>query len=294
MSEDVTILSGPPSSLGIIARGLRGILPVVGKHGKLTPETALPTRSVGLDVVVDADRVTEYCDVVGLSNSGDVPIMYLYVLSFPLIMQLFLSDDFPAAAVGSVHVENTITRRRAVHTGEKLSLRTSCGNLREHRKGMLVDFVTEFTDENGASVASEVSTMLIQQRTSLSGEPAPEPPKQVKLGAPDAFLSVDGGLIRRYASVGGDRNPIHMSPLGGKAFGFPSSIAHGAWTAAAILRLLEGRIPDAVTYHVRFGKPVVLPAKIALYSAPIDGGYEIVARDRKKGYPHVTATVVAL
>ncbi|MFC7755519.1 MaoC/PaaZ C-terminal domain-containing protein [Tsukamurella soli] len=290
----MTILSGPPSSLGIMARGLRGILPIVGKKGRLTPETELPTRSVGLDVVVDADRVTEYCEVTGLRNSGGVPIMYLYVLSFPLIMELFLADDFPAAAVGSVHVENTITRRRAVRIGERLTLRTSVGNLREHRKGMLIDFVTEFTDEAGGSVASEVSTMLIQQRTSLSDEPAPEPAKQVKPGPPDAYLSVDGGLIRRYAAVGGDRNPIHMSPLGGKAFGFPSSIAHGAWTAAAILRLLEGRIPDAATYHVRFGKPVVLPSRIALYSKKIDGGWEIVARDRKKGYPHVTGTVVAL
>ncbi|MGV7904328.1 hypothetical protein PJN93_31425, partial [Mycobacterium kansasii] len=84
----------------------------------------------------------------------------------------FLADDFPAAAVGSVHVENTITRRRRVEPGEKLTLRTSVGNLREHRKGMLIDFTTEFTDPSGASVASEVSTMLIQQRTSLSGEPS--------------------------------------------------------------------------------------------------------------------------
>ncbi|MDF0529874.1 MaoC/PaaZ C-terminal domain-containing protein [Tsukamurella sp. 8F] len=295
MGENVTILSGPPSSLGIMARGLRGILPVVGKQGKLKAETRLPTRSVGLDVTVDADRVTDYCDVVGLNNTGEVPIMYLYVLSFPLIMDLFLADDFPAAAVGSVHVENTITRRRAIAIGERLSLRTSVGNLREHRKGMLLDFVTEFLDEAGESVASEVSTMLIQQRTSPSDEPAPEPPKQAKPGPPDAYLSVDGGLIRRYASVSGDRNPIHMSPLGGKAFGFPSSIAHGAWTAAAILRLVEGRIPDAATYTVRFGKPVVLPARIALYSKQTDdNGWEIVARDRKKGFPHVTGVVTPL
>ncbi|CAM3945970.1 MaoC/PaaZ C-terminal domain-containing protein [Tsukamurella strandjordii] len=294
MAKNVTVLQAPPSSLSVLTRGLKGILPVIGKQGKLTPETPLPTRAVELTVDVDPARVAEYCDVVGLQNTGEVPVMYLYVLSFPLIMDLFLSDDFPAAAVGSVHVENTITRRRAVVPGEKLTLRTTVGNLREHRKGMLIDFTTEFTDAEGASVASEVSTMLIQQRTSLSGEPAGPAPKEGRPGAPDALLSVDGSLIRQYASVGGDRNPIHMSPLGGKAFGFPSSIAHGAWTAAAVLRMVEGHVPDAVIYHVRFGRPVVLPAKIGLFVTRTDESTEIVAKDLKKGYPHVTATVTSL
>lgn len=296
MAKNVTVLQAPPSSLSVLTRGLRGVLPVVGKQGKLTPETPLPDRAVELTVDVDPARVGEYCEVVGLKNTGEVPVMYLYVLSFPLIMDLFLSDDFPAAAVGSVHVENTITRRRRVEPGEKLTLRTSVGNLREHRKGMLIDFTTEFTDASGASVASEVSTMLIQQRTSLSGEPSGPAPKEGRPGAPDALLSADGALIRHYASVGGDRNPIHMSPLGGKAFGFPSSIAHGGWTAAAMLRVVEGHVPDAVVYHVRFGRPVILPAKVGLYVSRDEatGGTEIVAKDLKKGFPHVTATVTPL
>jgi len=296
MATKTTVLQAPPSSLSVLTRGLRGILPVVGKQGPLKPETALPDRTVELTVDVDPARVGEYCEVVGLKNTGEVPVMYLYVLSFPLIMDLFLSDDFPAAAVGSVHVENTITRRRRVVPGESLTLRTSVGNLREHRKGMLIDFTTEFTDASGASVASEVSTMLIQQRTSLSGEPSGPAPKEGRPGAPDALLSVNGSLIRQYAGVSGDRNPIHMSPIGGKAFGFPSSIAHGAWTAAAMLRVVEGHVPDAVVHHVRFGKPVILPARIGLYVARDEatGGTEIVAKDLKKGFPHVTATVTPL
>ena len=117
--------------------------------------------------------------------------------------------------------------------------------------------------------------------TAEAVEPAPEAPKPPPRRG-------------RYAGVSGDRNPIHMSPLGGKAFGFPSSIAHGAWTAAAILRVLEGHIPDAVVYHVRFGRPVVLPAKIGLFVTRTDESTEIVARDLKKGFPHVTATVTPL
>ena len=296
MAKNVTLLAAPPSSLSVMLRGLKGVLPVIGKSGGLTPETPLPDRTVGLDVVVDGDNLAEYCEVVGVRNTGEVPVMYLFVLSFPLVMDLFLADDFPASAVGSVHVENTIDRFREVRTGEKLSLRTSAGNLREHRKGMLIDFTTEFADADGEPVAHEVSTMLIQQRTSLSDEPAPPPPPEQKPPPAQAYLSADGALIRRYAAVSGDRNPIHMSPLGGKAFGFPSSIAHGAWTAAAMLRVVEGHIPDAVVHSVRFGKPVILPARIGLFVSRDEatGGTEIVAKDLKKGFPHVTATVTPL
>ena len=39
-------------------------------------------------------------------------------------------------------------------------------------------------------------------------------------------------LGRRYASVSGDRNPIHLYGVTAKAFGFPRQIAHGMWSKA--------------------------------------------------------------
>ena len=80
--------------------------------------------------------------------------------------------------------------------------------------------------------------------------------------------------IRRYASVGGDHNPIHTSPLGAKLFGFPTVIAHGMFSAAAVLANIEGALPDAVSYSVRFGKPMLLPASPGLYVTPVSGGWD--------------------
>ena len=70
-------------------------------------------------------------------------------------------------------------------------------------------------------------------------------------------MTADTG--RRYAGVSGDVNPIHLHPLTARAFGFPRAIAHGMWTAARALAALEGRLPDALTCDVAFGKPVLLP-----------------------------------
>ena len=42
-----------------------------------------------------------------------------------------------------------------------------------------------------------------------------------------------------------------------KLFGFPTAIAHGMFSAAAVLANIEGQLPDAVKYSVKFGKPVL-------------------------------------
>ncbi|MBM4504353.1 dehydratase, partial [Rhodococcus hoagii] len=104
-------------------------------------------------------------------------------------------------------------------------------------------------------------------------------------------LRVDQKIISRYAAVSGDRNPIHVTSLGAKAFGFPSTIAHGMWSAAAALQPLEGRVADAVTYTVRFGKPIVLPATVNLYADRTAEGWDLSLKNPKKGYPHLSATL---
>ena len=91
-----------------------------------------------------------------------------------------------------------------------------------------------------------MTTFLHQQRTSLSDEPKPPPQKQPKLRPPNAILRITPGQIRHYASVGGDHNPIHTNSIAAKLFGFPTVIAHGMFSAAAVLANIEGQLPDAV------------------------------------------------
>jgi hypothetical protein len=69
------------------------------------------------------------------------------------------------------------------------------------------------------------------------------------------------------------------------------------FSAAAVLPNIEARFPDAVTYSVRFGKPVVLPATTGLYIDDCDtgaAGWDVSLRNIAKGYPHLTGTVRAL
>jgi hypothetical protein len=277
-----------PSGLKNMLRAAAGALPFVPRGGKL------PDRKVTVgEFPIDRTNVAEYAEVTGLRYADTVPLTYPFALTFPTVMSLVTGFDFPFAAMGSVHLENEITQYRPIRVTDEVNIAVHAENLREHRKGLLVDVVTDVSVGNEVAW-HQVTTFLHQQRTSLSDEPKPPPQKQPKLPPPNAILRISPGQIRRYAAVGGDHNPIHTSSVGAKLFGFPSAIAHGMFSAAAVLANLEANLPDAVRYSVRFGKPVLLPASAGLYVDQVQDGWDLTLRNMAKGYPHLTGSLRAL
>lgn len=270
-------LSSLPSTFDIYSRAVLGALPVVGASGDSLPDDVLVLRSLK----VDPDDLAEYTKVCGLRFGDSLPLTYPFILTFPLVMKLMVSKGFPFAAVGSVHAENVIEQFRPISVTEPLDIAVHAENMREHRKGLLVDLVSE-VNVGRELVWRQTSTFLHQQRTSLSGQPKPEPKEEEIPPVPTSTLRVDQKVIDRYAAVSGDRNPIHVSTLGAKAFGFPKTIAHGMWSAAATLSAVEGRIPGKVTYAVRFGKPVLLPSSLSLYAQHVADGWDLALRHPKK------------
>jgi acyl dehydratase len=277
-----------PSGLANLARAAAGALPFV-RRGDTLPERTLTVD----ELPIDRAHVAAYAAVTGLRYGDTVPLTYPFAITFPTVMALITAFDFPFPAMGSVHVENHITRYRPIAVTDTVSVKAHTENLREHRKGLLVDVVTDVNVGNEVAW-HQITTFLHQQRTSLSDEPKAPPQKQRKLPPPQGLLRITPGQIKRYASAGGDHNPIHVSPIAAKLFGFPTVIAHGMYSAAAILANIEGQVPDAVTYDVKFGKPVILPATAGVYTDRTDNGWDLSLRDLKKGYPHLTGTVRTL
>ena len=277
-----------PSGLRNLLRAAAGSLPFIPRG------ESLPDRTLTVDELsIDPSNVAAYTAVTGLRFGDTVPLTYPFVLTFPTVMALITGFDFPFAAMGAVHVENQITRYRPIAVTDAVAVSVHAENLREHRKGLLVDVVADVSVGNELAW-HQVTTFLHQQRTSLSGGPKPEPPKRPKLPPPNAILRISPGEIRRYASIGGDHNPIHTNAIGAKLFGFPTVIAHGMFSAAAVLANIEAQLPDAVRYSVKFGKPVVLPASAGLYVDRVADGWDIALRNMAKGYPHLTATIRGL
>lgn len=288
----VVDLARPPRIRDIYTRAALDALPILGsKRTPSAPDTTLTLKGVR----VDRENLAAYARVTGLRFTDSLPITYPFALTFPTVMALMVSKDFPFAAIGSVHAENVIESFRPVGTSEPLDFAVHAENVREHRKGLLVDVISDVT-VGRETVWRQTSTFLSLQKTSLSGGPKEPAPADEVPPPPTSTMRVDQKTISRYAAVGGDRNPIHVSSLGAKAFGFPRTIAHGMWSAAAVLAAVDGKIADRTTYSVRFGKPIVIPAKVNVYAERVGEGsgpgqWDLALRHPKKGYPHLTGTL---
>ena len=237
-----------------------------GRGAPVRPARRRPARPHGhVDgLAIDPANVAAYAAVTGLRFGDAVPLTYPFALTFPSVMSLVSGFDFPFAAMGSVHVENHITQYRPIAVTDTVDVAVHAENLREHRKGLLVDIVTDVKVGNDIAW-HQVTTFLHQQRTSLSDEPKPEQKKQPSCRRRTrccASRRGRSGATHRSAGITTRSTPTRSAPSSSAS---RPSIAHGMFSAAAVLANIEGQLPDAVKYSVRFGKPVVLPARAGLY-----------------------------
>lgn len=300
---EYTRLPAIPNLLAQYGKAAVGSMPVVGgsRDGTSMPATGVEVSGVRVDVA----NLAAYARVCDLRLTDQLPLTYPFTLAFPLSMQLMLDPDYPVPAMGSVHLTNEIESRRPLRVGDELTIRAHAENLREHPAGLLLDVVTEIrTGDDDEPAWVQRSGLLSKRRTSLTPAkdaprpPKPEPPTADEIGDPTVVKSVSEARIAEYAAVSGDRNPIHVSKVGAKAFGFPNVIAHGMWTAATLLGTVEGGIPERARYTVEFGKPVILPAKLGIYArrgGAGDPAWSLTVRNPKKpGTVHATASIEEL
>jgi acyl dehydratase len=79
---------------------------------------------------------------------------------------------------------------------------------------------------------------------------------------PEQTYPVTRADLVRYAGASGDFNPIHWNQRVATSVGLPDVIAHGMLTMALAGRAVTAWAGDPaalVEYHVRFGRPVVVP-----------------------------------
>jgi acyl dehydratase len=255
-------LSGSPGMLPMFVRaGVGAIpgasrLPFISGGGKDLPDTTLVLN----DVTTDRDRLARYDRVCGFDVSDTLPPTYPHMLAFPMQLSLMTDGSFPFGAIGLVHIVNEIVQHRPIKASEELQVKVWATNLREHARGQQFDLKSEVRS-SGELVWEETSTNLRRGKRNEDAPSEPEPPSAEDL-KPNATWELPGDLGRRYGSVSGDLNPIHMHPLTARLFGFPSAIAHGMWTKARCLAALAPQLPDRFTVQAAFRKPILLPAKV--------------------------------
>ena len=74
---------------------------------------------------------------------------------------------------------------------------------------------------------------------------------------------VDRAMLKAYADVSGDQNPIHQDEAFAKSVGLPNVISHGMLTMALVGNFVTqwaGGAAAVKEFSARFIKPVIVPA----------------------------------
>ncbi len=274
------------------------LLPFVAGRGREIPRIERTLAGV----TVDAGELADYARVCGFALRDTLPATYLHVRAFPLHMALMTDGRFPFPAVGLVHLSNRIAVHRPAQLGERFDLHVSATPLAPHTKGQTFTLVT-LARVGDELVWEDHSTMLRRGGGGDAGadsgregaEPGADGEESRVVGvrdpqccAPPVEWRLGGDLGRRYASVSGDRNPIHLHAYTAKLFGFPRAIAHGMWTKARCLAALEADLPDAYTVDVSFRKPILLPSTVTFAS---DAGSFAVRSAKNPDTIHLEGTI---
>lgn len=240
-------------------------------------------------VTVQVCAIGRYRAVCGFDDGHEVPLTYPQLLTFPLVMAYLCSPACPWPAAGTVHLANRIEQLAALQAGDVVSVEMVTGALRSHEKGQVFDLEL-FIRREGEVVWRGTQSLLRRGVREPAGLPF------VSAFDVDAALEktcvfdAPVNIGRRYASVSGDFNPMHLSWLTARLVGFRRTIAHGLWTQA---RALAGVMPPKPVHHAtlitEFRSPVMLPAQLAVWQHGTASGTRLDVRDARADRCHLRA-----
>lgn len=263
-------------------------LPVIGsgQRGQDVPETTLVLE----DAMVDRERLYSYDRVCGFPVRDQLACTFPHILAFPLHLQLMTDPAFPFPALGLVHIENAIVQHRPILASETLGFRVWATPLEPHPRGRKFGLCSEA--RVGDELVWEETSTILRREGQGSGDgqrPGDDQPDELPV---TATWRLPGDLGRRYGSVSGDMNPIHIHPVTARLFGFPSAIAHGMWTKARCLAALGPHLPEHFRVEVSFRRPILLPATVEFSERRDETEIQFAVRGAGKHTPHLEGRVV--
>ena len=217
-------------------------------------------------VKLDTRVMAAYAQVCAGTPEQGVPLLYPQMLTFPLAMAYFASSYCPWPAMGTVHLANRVQQHVPIKADDVLRVEMQTGQLLAHDKGQV--FTLEFRVLKADQLVWEATQTLL--RLGVQHPAGPAYASALNHHHPlslQTSFKADSGIGRRYGRISSDLNPIHLSALSARIFGFKRAIAHGMWTQArALSALLPRQAIAQAQVHVEFKTPLFLPAGPTLWS----------------------------
>jgi acyl dehydratase len=239
----------------------------------------------------DAARLAQYRQVCELPDTGTLPLLYVHAMAMPLHMAIMSHARFPLRLLGLVHWSNQIESLRPIGNDEALDMLCTLDGIQTTERGQSFAIHTTLS-ANGSVAWRETSTFLSPLARSKSGKKPAADGSEPDWGLPIAQWAVAANAGRRFAGPSGDWNPIHVSALTARLFGYPRAIAHGMFSAARCLALLQANLPadQPLKLDLRFKRPLLIPGQVALYTQQdpqASGSTRFVLKVQGSGEPHI-------
>jgi acyl dehydratase len=272
---------------GILVSRKPGLVPVGGEVPRIEGRIAR--------VTVDRAHLASYAKLCGASSDATLPIAYPHVLAMPLHLAMLGAEAFPVKLLGLVHTHHRIALRRPLPIDEAAEIRAWIAGHRDTERGQEFQLHTEYLIA-GETVWDESCIFLARHPPGAAGtRNAPSDDGTVDAPLRTSSFVAPRGLGRRYGFISRDLNPIHLSDVSARAFGFPKAIAHGMWALARVAAEMEGEQPaSGCELTVAFRSPIYLPSSLALQRWPVADGTAFVLRDGRGEKPNLTGTLTSL
>lgn len=218
---------------------------------------------------VDERDVAAFLELTGLPRAGPVPVLYLHVAGFRLLMALLTHPAWPLPIWRALQVRNHLLQRVPVAVGAQLDLETRVAGQRVLDKGLEVDLHTRARGE-GEAVWESLVTFYYRGAFGSPGAP-PALARAPDTGPEElARWRTTGGVGLRFGRLTGDYNGIHLWTPYARLFGFARAFHH----PQLVLGQCVARLPPL--------DPAQPQRLDAWLKGPVCYGSEVVLRGRSE------------
>ena len=235
---------------------------------------------------VSAASIADFAEALGDANpayrgaDAVAPPTFVAVPAARAWRPLFAAGAFGLQLAHTIHVDQGFEFVRPVRVGDELCARLRVGRVRERGPAAWLSLRIDVEDAAARPVCVCRATMLHVDPAGGPRErsderpahvppdaPSDEPAADIPLWLPGAALpgldvALTRAMLRRYAEVSGDDNPIHQDDAAAAALGLPGVIAHGLLTLGLALRAVTDACGDparVASWRARFVRPLPVP-----------------------------------
>ena len=218
-------------------------------------------------------------------SEGCIPLFFPHSFFGPLHLLMLTDKRFPLKLLGGVHLRNHIIQSEPLRLDQRYSAMLRLTEGRRRPQGLEVDFTTE-VHLRDRTLWQSVTTFLFRCRFQQHDADSPLAATVQNIEKPEQLTSfeVPKSVGKRFGVLTRDINPIHMSSMLARLFGFDRDLCHGMWAMGRSLPYIQGvDFSQAVRSDITFKGPLYIGRDITIKTDADDSShYELYSGSNER------------